>query len=98
MFGECIVLLGCLAMQTVRVRGARPRGGGAARRARGGRGGACGSAPLEITRRISVARPPRRPSAGAARAARTPHYPLTIRNRPTSWLLDLGYNDLTSAK
>lgn len=38
------------------------------------------------------------PHPRGARAARAPHYPLTIRNRPTSWLLDLGYNDLTSAK
>lgn len=53
---------------------------------------------------ISVAPPPavacvtRPGSAGAARAPPLSHYPLTIRNRPTSWLLDLGYNDLTSAK
>lgn len=40
------------------------------------------------------------PRAGPAAPAQLDgsHYPLTIRNRPTSWLLDLGYNDLTSAK
>lgn len=70
------------------------------RRAR--RGGVRES-PARNNRRISVAPPRlyRRPpstSAGAARASKSPHYPLTIRNRPTSWLLDLGYNDLTSAK
>ncbi|KAL4717539.1 hypothetical protein ACJJTC_000688 [Scirpophaga incertulas] len=47
--------------------------------------------------RISVIRPAP-PLFAAARAHFSPHYPLTIRNRPTSWLLDLGYNDLTSAK
>ncbi|KAJ0184082.1 hypothetical protein K1T71_000505 [Dendrolimus kikuchii] len=57
---------------------------------------------LEITRCISVESPRAAvlasASAGAHRDLPAPHYPLTIRNRPTSWWLDLGYNDLTSAK
>lgn len=67
-------------------------------------GRCAGVAPARNSRRISVApprlrrRPPSTSAAGAARALKSPHYPLTIRNRPTSWLLDLGYNDLTSAK
>jgi hypothetical protein len=41
---------------------------------------------------------PRAGTAAPAHRSAAPHYPLTIRNRPTSWMLDLGYNDLTSAK
>lgn len=63
----------------------------------GGGGGPRECARLEITRRISVAPAPPATPRGASAPHRT-HYPLTIRNRPTSWLLDLGYNDLTSAK
>lgn len=100
---ECIVLLGCLAMQNWRVRGGSWLVA-AARRVRrsGARGG--GHAGVRSTRNnpsyFGRAAPRRRPrsAAGATRASHTPHYPLTIRNRPTSWLLDLGYNDLTSAK